>query len=833
MTRKKRDDILMNIKTNTFLSNGLIINKKRLCIIFTVLFGIVISLFMGSPKTNTTIFSALKKFNCYSSYSVSQMNAQGYLYNDGFYISLHNDPGFTSDLIDQFLYDITLSFITPLPQDTLIDVFYVSNNEEFSSNQEVICRAYKGDKEITVPLNKYISRFRLDIGNCKEQTIPEFEIYFNRPNFKREIFNFLKNLLVFLIAPLIIYKFWPDIERVIHNNFDKNKALVFLLLIIIILVFLKVNDSNMMVYHDIFPNNIAATDPVVLGTPRPVRSDEWGCDLTADLYRMQQKNKGVQSFSEAVVFYINPQNWGYLFLPIDMGFSWARLLPYFVSSIAIYYFFQIFMKESILYPLLATIVLLWSPGIMWWNSLKIYMHFFLVYDLIYFFFHTNLRWQKSLCCIGLLFSLGTIIVTVYPAWHIPLVYFGVFLLAGAFLQEKRMNFQKTDIIFISVTCVFLLGFILCYFISQKDFISSVANTVYPGKRESIGGDIPLRYFAHYLLTPILPFRDITFFNNSEVSSFISLFPLPVLIYLYKKNDLKKYNLLNLILVFICICAIYMVIGIPLFLSRLTLWSYSFPARISTLFGLSCLILLILEVYYLQKSTEEKDVTSCLQKHISFYILILLFFFYIYIKQKDIVGYLGLPLFYTLAIGVVMLGYISLRGNIKILLIVLSIITIVSGVTVNPLVFGTDIMLKTPIAEVIQTINEKDSGNWITVDGDIWKAKYLRAQGVECLNALSYPPRFDLFSPLDPTGENIDIYNRYAHVNINLSTEKSTFSLVQADHFHVDLNIDDMKKWNVKYVLTTNQLELDTNVLSSELVYTDELDGNYIYKINYK
>jgi hypothetical protein len=145
MTRKKRDDILMNIKTNTFLSNGLIINKKRLCIIFTVLFGIVISLFMGSPKTNTTIFSALKKFNCYSSYSVSQMNAQGYLYNDGFYISLHNDPGFTSDLIDQFLYDITLSFITPLPQDTLIDVFYVSNNEEFSSNQEVICRAYKGE----------------------------------------------------------------------------------------------------------------------------------------------------------------------------------------------------------------------------------------------------------------------------------------------------------------------------------------------------------------------------------------------------------------------------------------------------------------------------------------------------------------------------------------------------------------------------------------------------------------------------------------------------------------------------------------------------------------
>ena len=87
--------------------------------------------------------------------------------------------------------------------------------------------------------------------------------------------------------------------------------------------------------------------------------------------------------------------------------------------------------------------------------------------------------------------------------------------------------------------------------------------------------------------------------------------------------------------------------------------------------------------------------------------------------------------------------------------------------------------------------------------------------------------------MDPTGENIDIYNRYAHVNINLSTEKSTFSLVQADHFHVDLNIDDMKKWNVKYVLTTNQLELDTNVLSSELVYTDELDGNYIYKINYK
>ena len=820
---------LMNIKTSSFLSNSSIIYKRRFCIIFIILLSAIVFLCIGELKSNVNFFIKMEKYSDYSSYDISKVDAQGYLNDNGTYITLHNDPWFTSDNINDFLYDISLKFTSPLPQNTLIEIFYKNRDEDFSPNNKVTLQATKGNVDLYMPLNQYVTSFRLDIGNSLGQIIPEFEIYFKKISIAKVFVGLTIKLVIILLIIFDIYillKYYGD------KKTSYKVCLFAILLFFVFLIIIKANDSNMMVFSELFPNNIAAINPTVLGNPRAVRSDEWACNLTADLYRMQQENKGIESFADIILFCINPQNWGYLLLPLDMGFSWARMTPYFVSFIAVFYFFHIFIKDSVIYPFFAAIILVWSPEIMWWNSLTVYMHFFLVFDLVYLFFHTLSKQIKVFCCIGLFISIGTIMVTIYPAWHILLVYLGIFLLAGVFLQEKRIGFKKSDIIYITVTCVFLFGFILCYFISQKEFISSVANTVYPGKRESIGGDLPLRYLAHYLLAPLLPFRDITFSNNSEVSSFISLFPMPVLLYLYRKDDLKKHKILNSIFLFICICAVYMLIGFPLFLSKLTLWSYSFSLRVNTLLGLSCSILLILEVYYIQKN-EEKNKIYCLQKNVSFYILILLFFFYIYMKEKNIVDYLGIPLFCTLAIGVVILGYISLKGNIKTLLITLSILTIISGVTVNPLVIGTDIMLKTPIAKAVKILDKEDSGNWIAVDGDIWKSKYLRAQGVECLNALSYPPRFDLFLPLDPAGENIDIYNRYAHVNIRLCNEKSSFNLVYTDHIHIDLNIDDMKKWNVKYVLTTNQLELNTNVLSSELVYTDALDGNYIYKIHYK
>lgn len=808
-------------------------HKRKINVFYIVIFSVILSFFIGDPRTNNTIYTELEKHACYTLYAVNQLEPQGYSYMNGEYIALHQDPWFTSDSINKYLYNISLDFTQPLPQDTLIDIFYSNNGESFSQEKSVRFFAQKGDSMVTVSVNQYVEKFRLDIGNEKGQIVPNFEIRFNQPYLRNAVFQFCKNLVIIFGGLLFIYLVWPYLDDDKLRKINLRNCVAILSIVFLFLVVLKVNDSNMFSYSNVLPNNIAAIEPKVFGTSRSVRSDEWGVGVSEEFYRFYQPHMGIMSIPEAVVFYVNPCNWGYLFLPYDMAFSWSRMLPYVVTFMAIFYFFKIYMEESVLFPALGAFILTWAPESMWWNSITRYMQLFLVFDFIYLFFKTSNKWVKILCCFGLTVIIGMIIVTVYPAWHIPLAYLGIFLLIGTYLQQnKKIHFRKQDGIYILFTVIAICTVACCYFLSEKDAIELIANTVYPGKRISNGGGVPLNYFGHYLMALFMPFRNVNFANNSQVSSFISLFPIPHILYLTERKRLQKFRITNCIFAFSILCAIYMTIGFPNCVSQIMLFSRSTSVRVHTIFGLASAILLILEVYYLGKENGnnpemEHKITS------SFIIPVVIFFYYIYMQHKEIVEYLGVPLFCVLAVGVSVLGYISLSGKIKLLLIALAVVTVISGTTINPLVLGTDIMTKTPIAEKIREIDEQDAGNWITVDGDLWKAKYLKAQGVECLNALSYPPRFDLFSPLDPDEESIDIYNRYAHVGIYLCNQESSFDFVQFDWFNVNLNIDDMKKWNVKYVLSANQLELNDSVLFGELVYKDEFDSGYIYKIHYK
>ena len=158
-------------------------------------------------------------------------------------------------------------------------------------------------------------------------------------------------------------------------------------------------------------------------------------------------------------------------------------------------------------------------------------------------------------------------------------------------------------------------------------------------------------------------------------------------------------------------------------------------------------------------------------------------------------------------------------------------SIVSGATVNPVNIGTEIMEGTPLAREIKKLDTEDSGRWIT-NNDILVSKYTRAQGVDCLNSISYPPRFDLFAPIDNNGENEDVYNRYAHVIVSIGPENGVFELIQDDMFRVTINTEGLKLWDVKYIVSKENIEMDADSVTIARVY-DDLDGYDIYKVIYK
>ena len=88
--------------------------------------------------------------------------------------------------------------------------------------------------------------------------------------------------------------------------------------------------------------------------------------------------------------------------------------------------------------------------------------------------------------------------------------------------------------------------------------------------------------------------------------------------------------------------------------------------------------------------------------------------------------------------------------------------------------------------------------------------------------------------IDPDHKYEDVYNRYAHMNVNLSTnEPSKFEHVpgRKDIISVTLNVDDLEKLNVTYIESYQDLsKYSTGNVEFEKIYS--YGRLNIYKVDY-
>lgn len=72
------------------------------------------------------------------------------------------------------------------------------------------------------------------------------------------------------------------------------------------------------------------------------------------------------------------------------------------------------------------------------------------------------------------------------------------------------------------------------------------DTAYPGKRVSLGGDMPKRDILLFLTNWKMPFQDVPYSNNSEISSFYQLFFVILLLspFIFYKKSKKTFTVLS-------------------------------------------------------------------------------------------------------------------------------------------------------------------------------------------------------------------------------------------------------------------------------------------------
>jgi len=786
-------------------------------------------------------------------YSLIEYTISGYDRDDSWYIPNNEDPQIRFDLPNYAVETVIIEFKEPLSEDIPIQIYYAKNGDDLCERNHVEAIAEQGRKDIiiTLPLGVYTC-IRADIngpfsleGIYTSSEEPQIT-YTKSPLWQNASRVFLVCAILFVIIWFSCESLYLNIHLTMGHSSQrliprKSILITCAFLIIGVLIMLRVNNSSMACYAAVIPNNIMESSQASLGWPRAIRSDEFLVGTPQFFHNQingQLAEKALDLNSQSIAVWINnvitilnPYYWGELCLPVAYAFSWRFL---FNLSFLFWVFYKLFLiiTKHKNFSVVAAFLILFSPAVQWWSVAVVYgICGFAVF--FYDFFKTEKQWRKLLCAWGLVCCTSAIVPTVYPAWAVPLAYLALFLLIGIYITQKQINFKKTDLPYIAVTCLLMIIVVAAYFISSGDAATTMLETVYPGKRFSTGGKLLGSYWAHYLAAPMIPWKtENLFLNQSELSHFLHLFPIPAAMYVFKYRDFKANKVMKALVVFNILCDVYMLFGVGDFIAKYTLLSYTTSKRLHIIWGFSSFILLLLECYYIvpraPKEAGKIDWIKCILVNNC----ILVFLIWVAVTQETLMDYIKAGNFIYISVGLILLGNLLFWGKKKVFIASLCILTVISGVLVNPINFGTSVLTDTPLAKEIRKIDQQDSGRWVALNDIMWMPKYVYAQGVNCINYISWPPRFDLFESVDENGKYRDIYNRYAHVGVSLTMEETSFILNSPDSFAISLNVNDLEQWDVKYIVVSGEMPEQMGDVKFELLYDDTLDNMNIYRVDY-
>ena len=630
--------------------------------------------------------------------------------------------------------------------------------------------------------------------------------------------------------------------------------------IIILLTLFKISGSSIGEWNAFF-NDGESYNGVLLGTSRSIRSDEWAVftpmamsQVHSDFSYFNNVTRGTSTdmfieYGQPVLDYsiiFRPFQIGYLILGAEMGLSFywvSRFIILFMVSFEFCY--RILVEESCntnrkyLFSSLYSCFITLSPLVQWWFSVNglVEMLFFAQLSLIFFnqYFKEKNKILKLLYTLIIAWCACGYILTFYPAWQVPIGYILLaFILYIIIKNISNFKFKKSDAINIFIFIVYLLINMFYIFHKSWNTILSILNTVYPGSRAETGGNCFYNLF-YYTINIFTPFdSNLIISNQCEVASFFSFFPLNIIISiivfynLYLKRK-KKDLLLIILFVFNCFLSFYCIIGFSQTFSKLTLLSNSQSGRCVAILNLINLIILVRAIY-LAKEYEINIFKSVYTICYIFCIESIVFF-----SNKAFPEYLNKSRLLIINL-ILLLALFSLflylnKKHFHILMISSLGLCILCGATVNPVQQGLDAIYSHSIVKKIQQLNLNSPGIWIVAESAFPQNNIPILTGAPCINSTNIYPNLDLWYSIDKNKSYEDIYNRYAHIDITLSnSRKSSFNLIQADTFNVQLSLNDLNTLNIDYILTQKPLtNLHLENYNYNLIYN--YHNYYIYQKN--
>lgn len=589
---------------------------------------------------------------------------------------------------------------------------------------------------------------------------------------------------------------------------------------------------------------------VLFRTANPYRSDEFGLNTIFAIAQGSTHDNTYPYISDIVrgmdtdmyIVYgqpvkdigliFRPFHWGYLLFGSAKGLSFfwcGRLIFLFMVS---FEFCHLLLKSRKVMAVSYGIFIALSPVLQWWFAINGLAEMLIFGQLcaivLYLFMNTNSTLRRICYSVVFFWSGCVYILLFYPAWQIAFgyVFLGIFIWI---IISNKENFRwdwKKDTVIVLIPAVIMGGLLIFLLARSWGTISSVMNTVYPGHRID-KRKLEIKDFFGSIYNVYLPLTDS---HMVVLWSFIDLFPLGIItsIYVLCKQKIKDYFLIIMLIVEIVFIIIF-TLPVPDILLKISLLSLTTSHRAIIAIQFLNILLLFRSACYIQYKG-------------SFWKILL----YATIFSGTVVTVFSLnveeiPLSKIMIVGMILLLTVFVlafwycaNARIRRLMFVLSLLVFsFAGGLVNPIQKGIPMVENSRILKEIGTITKNDSdAKWISVDIPYPDTNIPLLSGARTINCTNVYPALERWEKLDNSGKYEEIYNRYAHITVKLYTDRKTnFELVAADHFCLNLNVEDLYKLGVNYILTKNDME---NYESGTISFEKEMkvDGYIIYKVNY-
>jgi hypothetical protein len=629
-----------------------------------------------------------------------------------------------------------------------------------------------------------------------------------------------------------------EIDSVSRFNWQKiarTSPLVAILMLWFGAAVFGVTSSSLRLNFGDGPNNSAT---VLVGTPRPIRGDEWVRSTPYMLGRLQPGwsttsktpfEAGNKSTKSSIGEKVNRVVRFEQTILEQAGTFKAFVLIWWLPTVGVLLFGHLLFRQVGLTrkaSWLAPAMICLSGSVVWWSMspLEIFYpafagSFFLIRAVQAFSHEKGLQHRlRNWLIYSLLSALFLVrLPFLYVPWSVPIALIsGVFVLLALTPIQNIKKFLRSISIFTLLLIV--LGYVL--YEAQKGKIEVLLDTVYPGQRRSSGGS---NYLSNQLtwsgqytwISQTQVGEKITNSNLSELSRGLTILLIPsfLLIVSTFRTNYKELRfriaagtfvscfifllwstykwpsnfLLGHLLTFTPSDRMGQILGVIVVIPFVVLWDLSHELRklwsdyLIIFIGIIAIgLVVLLSGQNLKESFTPELTNSQIWKTVT--VCVVLYCLMHFVK----------PVIFTLLICAAML---------------------ISVYQVNPITIGPGDLLKSEAAHEIKKIRASDeNGRWSS--DDLFTDALIAASGAPMLSGQqTWGPDRDTWKAFDPLEENINIWNRGGSSVITrweIGILKPKFESPQSDLLLVTVDpcLETLSKFNVRFIMSSRPLEAD-------------------------